>query len=262
MGEVERFLPARLYMDPAVHHWDCEGYAGRYWHPLAAAASLAPGHSMALTLLGQPLLLTRPEGGAPRAFLNRCPHRGVAFQEEQPEPIHCPRLICPCPAGHALEDIDGRCPGEEFTEPFQRDDWPLTSLPCVVDGPLIWVALQADVTPLDDQLELVHREIDSLWTQPLDQVRMVQRRSTATGKSPATTRSTITTSLWHTIDTASRARFGSPLSASVRRAGDTAGDPPCRQWRLSHLRVASWTLSQLAGEWRCWNFCPTARKPA
>ena len=177
MGEVQRFLPARLYTDPRVHHWDCEGYAGRYWHPLAAAASLPPGHSMALTLLDQPLLLTRPGDGTPRAFLNRCPHRGVAFQEEQPEPISCRRLICPYHGWtYNLEGtLMAAAREREFDQPFQRGEWPLTSLPCVVDGPLIWVALQADVTPLEEQLELVHREIESLWTQPLHQVRMVQR---------------------------------------------------------------------------------------
>ena len=65
---------------------------------------------------------------------------------------------------------------KEFSAPFSRRDWPLTAVPCVVDGPLIWVALKDTVTPLDQQLELVHREIGSLWTQPMDQVRMVQRR--------------------------------------------------------------------------------------
>ena len=161
-----------------MHHWDCADYAVRYWHPVAAAGSLPPNHILALTLLDQQLLLTRPGDGAPRAFLNRCPHRGVALQSEGKEPIHCRRLICPYHGWtYNLEgSLMAAAREKEFSEPFQRRNWPLTTLPCVVDGPLIWVALHTSVTPLDLQLELVHREIRSLWTQPLDQVRIVQRR--------------------------------------------------------------------------------------
>ena len=80
MTAPQRFLPAQAYTDPELYRWDCSGYAQRYWHPLVAGSALPAGHSLALTLLNQPLLLTRAEDGIPRAFLNRCPHRGVAFQ--------------------------------------------------------------------------------------------------------------------------------------------------------------------------------------
>ena len=177
MASLQSFLPTHLYTEPAVHLWDCDGYASAYWHPLTATASLQPNHSMALTLLNKPLLLTRPGEGPPRAFLNRCPHRGVAFQAEQHESISCRRLICPYHGWtYNLEgDLMAAARERDFNSPFQRQDWPLTSLPCVVDGPLIWVALHETVTPLNKQLELVHREIGSLWKQPLMEVRRVQQ---------------------------------------------------------------------------------------
>jgi phenylpropionate dioxygenase-like ring-hydroxylating dioxygenase large terminal subunit len=40
---------------------------------------------------------------------------------------------------------------------------------------LIWVALTQAVTPLEQQLDLVHQRVADLWTQPLHQVRTLQR---------------------------------------------------------------------------------------
>ena len=122
MASLQSFLPTHLYTEPAVHLWDCDGYASAYWHPLTATASLQPNHSMALTLLNKPLLLTRPGEGPPRAFLNRCPHRGVAFQAEQHESISCRRLICPYHGWtYNLEgDLMAAARERDFSTPFQR----------------------------------------------------------------------------------------------------------------------------------------------
>ena len=177
MAKPQRFLPAQAYTDPLVHRWDCGGYAHHYWHPVSAGSALPIGHSLALNLLDQPLLLTRADDGTPHAFLNRCPHRGVAFQHEADGPIACRRLICPYHGWtYSLQgELLAAAREQGFDPPFQRKDWPLPSLPCREDGPLIWVALTQTVTPLERQLDLVHQRVADLWTQPLHQVRILQR---------------------------------------------------------------------------------------
>ena len=47
------------------------------WHPVARSADLVPGHIFHGRLLGQELALWRDGAGAPNAWENRCPHRGV-----------------------------------------------------------------------------------------------------------------------------------------------------------------------------------------
>ena len=177
MASPQRFLPAQAYTDPQVHHWDCSGYAQRYWHPLTAGSALPAGHSLALTLLNQPLLLTRADDGTPRAFHNRCPHRGVALQQERDGATACRRLICPYHGWtYSLQgELLAAAREQGFDPPFQRQDWPLPSLACREDGPLIWVALTPAVTPLEQQLDLVHQRVADLWRQPLHQVRILQR---------------------------------------------------------------------------------------
>lgn len=50
----------------------------RFWYPAVALAELAAG-PRPFTLLGQPLVLWLGADGAPVAFHDRCPHRGVAL---------------------------------------------------------------------------------------------------------------------------------------------------------------------------------------
>jgi hypothetical protein len=50
----------------------------RFWYPTVALSALAAG-PRPFTLLGQPLVLWLGKDGAPHAFHDRCPHRGVAL---------------------------------------------------------------------------------------------------------------------------------------------------------------------------------------
>jgi phenylpropionate dioxygenase-like ring-hydroxylating dioxygenase large terminal subunit len=47
------------------------------WHPVAAAAGLAQGRLESALLLGTELVLWRAADGRPRAWRDRCPHRGT-----------------------------------------------------------------------------------------------------------------------------------------------------------------------------------------
>lgn len=168
------FLPSWAYCSPAVAERERIHYANRCWHPVAAVSDLEAGGALALELLGVPLLLTRPPGAGPqqeaaaRAFLNRCPHRGVALLATGAAEPRCHRLICPY---HGWTyDLNGQLLAAareaDFLEPFDRTAWPLQELPCRQLGPLIWVALGPDPLPLEEQLDLVLAEAGELFAAP------------------------------------------------------------------------------------------------
>ncbi|MEZ4451784.1 MAG: aromatic ring-hydroxylating dioxygenase subunit alpha [Nannocystaceae bacterium] len=55
-----------------------DGFA-RVWTPIALASELRPGQLLPTEVAGVRLVLFRDPGGAPRALVDRCPHRGVAL---------------------------------------------------------------------------------------------------------------------------------------------------------------------------------------
>ncbi|MFO7628160.1 MAG: aromatic ring-hydroxylating dioxygenase subunit alpha [Prochlorococcaceae cyanobacterium] len=171
------FLPAWLYSEPDIAEREQQLYARRCWHPIAASSELAEGQALAMELLGLPLLLTRTDAEPPRAFLNRCPHRGMHLLKPGLPSRNCRRLVCPY---HGWTyNLNGQLRAAareaEFVEPFSRSDWPLQQLPCRQEGPLIWVALDPDPLPLEQQLDLLLREAGSLWRQPRQLLAREQR---------------------------------------------------------------------------------------
>ena len=170
------FLPPWLYSSAAVAERERSHYSERCWHPVAARSALGSGQVLAIELLGQPVLLTRP-GPTPRAFLNRCPHRGVALLATRTAAQSCRRLICPY---HGWSyDLNGQLLAAaregEFLEPFNRGDWPLQELACRELGPLLWVALEPDPLPLEQQLDLVLDEAGDLFAEPRQLLAREQR---------------------------------------------------------------------------------------
>jgi phenylpropionate dioxygenase-like ring-hydroxylating dioxygenase large terminal subunit len=164
-----RFLPAELYTCPVTARQERQHYAPRFWHPVAPLAALPEGHCLALELLELPVLLTHAPGEGVRAFLNRCPHRGVALQDPGGAAQPSRRLVCPY---HGWTyGLDGQLRAAaregEFLEPFCRADWPLQPVACKVSGPLIWVAIGADPLPLEEQLDLVLQEAGETLARPL-----------------------------------------------------------------------------------------------
>lgn len=166
------FLPAWLYTDPEIASRERRDYVPRLWHPIASSSALAEGHALASQLLDLPLLLTR-EGGMARAFLNRCPHRGVPFADPADGARPCRRLVCPY---HGWTyDLSGQLRAAareaDFLDPFDRADWPLQALPCRELGGLIWVAGGAEPLALEAQLDLLIQEAGALLEHPRQLLR-------------------------------------------------------------------------------------------
>ncbi|MCX5945858.1 MAG: aromatic ring-hydroxylating dioxygenase subunit alpha [Cyanobacteria bacterium] len=162
------FLPATAYGSARVAEAERRLYANRFWHPLAGISQLPPGSCLAVSLLGQPILLSHPLDGPPRAFLNRCPHRGVALQDPAEGTVACRRLVCPYHGWtYGLEGtLLAGAREADFLEPFERSAWPLAPLACQTLGSLIWVALAPGPIPLAEQLDLVLEEAGPWLEQP------------------------------------------------------------------------------------------------
>lgn len=163
------FLPPELYRSEVVAALEHVHYAQRFWHPVAAAADLPPGHVRAVEVLGAPVLLCHGNDGVVRAFLNRCPHRAVAFREPGEGSVACRRLVCPY---HGWTyDLEGQLLAaareSEFVDAFDRGAWPLEERGCRVRGSLIWVAPGTDPIPLEEQLDLPLQEAAAALDRPL-----------------------------------------------------------------------------------------------
>ena len=161
----QTFLPASLYRGDVMHQWDIHTYANHYWHPVAATSHLQPGEVLAITMLDQPLLLTWPTGEHPRAFRNRCPHRGVALRQGGGTGQSCRRLVCPYHGWtyNLRGELLAAAREADFGQDFDRQGWGLQELACRIDGPLIWIALSDQALTLEEQLQLVHTEAGAAW---------------------------------------------------------------------------------------------------
>lgn len=164
------FLPGFLYRSPQVADWEQNVYARRFWHPVAVRSELPEGGALTSELLGNLLVLTHPVGQGPRAFLNRCPHRGVALLEPGTALDACRKLICPYHGWTYGPDgkLWAAAREAQFCEPFDRSRWDLTPLACEQAGPFLWVRLPAPAEEADgdsgsgpmlaDQLDLVREQ--------------------------------------------------------------------------------------------------------
>ncbi len=158
------FLPANSYTSTDVAEWEQLIYARRFWHPIALVSELPQGAALSRSLLGVELLLTHPPDQGPRAFLNQCPHRGVALLAPASAQNPCRKLVCPyhgwtyAPDGRLLAAARER----DFCAPFERRDWNLVNLDIERGGPFLWVRLPAQGMvdgetgpPLAEQLDLL-----------------------------------------------------------------------------------------------------------
>jgi choline monooxygenase len=98
-------LPASWYHDPAVYERERAAVFGNAWLCVARRAQLQqPGHYVATTIAGWPILVVAGDDGQLRAFHNVCRHRAgpLAWDGDG----HAPSLVCRY-HGWAY-DLDGR----------------------------------------------------------------------------------------------------------------------------------------------------------
>jgi phenylpropionate dioxygenase-like ring-hydroxylating dioxygenase large terminal subunit len=120
-----------------------------YWYAVAQSSDVAPG-PLAVTVLGEPLVLWRTAGGALMAARDRCPHREA--------PLSCGQVVesgLQCPYHGWTFGASGACvripsaPPERAVPPTAR----LTTVHATERYGLAWVSLDA---PVADIPAMVH----------------------------------------------------------------------------------------------------------
>lgn len=146
---IEAHRPAAIFLDPAHFATETRQIFRRKPVVMAPSARLPePGSVLAHDGYGVPVLLTRDREGVVRAFLNACTHKG-AILVGGCEAQRAARVTCPYHAWSFA--LDGRLvgvPREETYARFEKALRPLTALPCLEAGGLIWAILDPE-TPAD-----------------------------------------------------------------------------------------------------------------
>jgi phenylpropionate dioxygenase-like ring-hydroxylating dioxygenase large terminal subunit len=112
------------------------------WHPVCSADQLTPGSIVGVVLMGREIALWRGTDGAPRAWEDRCPHRGTRFSIGK---VEDGTVVC---AYHGWKfTADGRCVNVPAVPGFQA---PVTARSYAVTERygLVWVCAGEPATEL------------------------------------------------------------------------------------------------------------------
>lgn len=168
--------PVSNYTDPDKLRREIDVLFRRFPVVVAHRSALAePGDFVTHDLTGVPILVTRTEEGAVKAFLNVCRHRGARVEDL---PCGNSRRFT-CPYHSWTYDGDGRLRGMPQPvgfDPVDRDERALVELPAFERFGLIWVVpspqteeidLDAWLAPLAEQLgdlDLGSHHVFETWT--------------------------------------------------------------------------------------------------
>lgn len=182
-------VPAQRYGDAGFAALETEFVFGRSWLFVAHTDQVRePGDYLLVEHLAKPLIIVRGHDGEIRAHANTCKHRGAALLVEASGNTGR-RMTCPYHSW--VYDLEGHLVGYPDAENFRAMDpgcVDLTSIRCETWGPLVFVNLDDDASPLaeylgtvaDDLSELADldgrlhlagvtvRDIDVNWKLPVD----------------------------------------------------------------------------------------------
>lgn len=148
-------LPAEWYTDLARFRDERTRIFRHTWQFVGYSDQLPEGGSYLSARIGDtPLVITRDQSGALRAFVNVCRHRGSELVAlGQPESGQAKTLQC---AYHAWTyNLDGTlraAPGAKDEPDFDLRDYALFTVPIATWGPLIFVNLDPQSAPLTETL--------------------------------------------------------------------------------------------------------------
>ena len=146
--------PVARYLDPARYQNEVERIFRCYPLALCPSASLAqPGDSMAIDVVGMPLLLVRGEHGELRAFVNACRHRGTRLQNVG----HATQRGFICPYHSWSYGLDGALRGRPHGEDFLHAppaDCGLARVPAAEALGFVWAIPRVAAPGEDVQLDI------------------------------------------------------------------------------------------------------------
>ena len=146
-------LDADYYTNPVWVAQETERIFKKNWLYVGDSDRLQPGQVWALTIAGQPIVITCLAPGEFKAFYNVCPHRAALLCA--PEGIHASKhLVCPYHAW--VYDLTGHLigvPSEHFfpTE-FDRQAYPLKPIRVECWSGFLFVSFSDTASPLETYL--------------------------------------------------------------------------------------------------------------
>ena len=132
-------LPALRYYDPEIFETEVKQIFKRVPLLLAATAEMPnPGDFKTLEAVGVPVLITRGQDGAVRAFVNSCSHRGTAVATEPKG--NARRFVCPYHGWTFTQkgELMGVASADDFGA-IDKSCYGLVPLPVTERAGLIWV---------------------------------------------------------------------------------------------------------------------------
>ena len=153
--------PAAWYRDPAVWAAERSAIFARTWQFFAHETQMAaPGDWVAETLAGYPLMVVRGEDGVLRGFHNVCRHRAGPLTDG-PSGTCSDALVC---RYHGWRySLDGRLKLARDFGPspgFDPRDFSLFPVRVETWRGLVFVALDADITPLAEWVAPLERRLE------------------------------------------------------------------------------------------------------
>ncbi len=167
-------LPARWYTDPAFLELEKERIFWKTWQPVGHLEDvMRPGDFFTCDVVGEPLVVTRAQDGALRAFYNVCMHRAgpVALGRGNRKSLQCKY--------HGWTyGLDGRlmtAPEFEGVENWRKEAVCLKSVQVEAWGPWVFVNLDPNAAPMRETYGVIHDEIRASGFN-IDHMRLVERR--------------------------------------------------------------------------------------
>jgi len=156
-ANVSSTLPPSLYTDPAVFALERERIFRLQWIAVARSEWLAaPRSYVACDVVGDPIVVTRDDGGTLRAFSNVCLHRACPIASGRGAAEHGSLT---CPYHRWTYGLDGRLKSAPLMDQAKGFDKSALHLPQLrVEEWLGWVFvnMDQDAAPLAPQLAALH----------------------------------------------------------------------------------------------------------
>jgi choline monooxygenase len=167
-------LPSRYYVDPRYLEAEKERIFGRTWQLVARADELQRiGDFVPVSVLDEPIVITRGLDDRLHAFYNVCRHRAgqVALTRGNRKSLQCRYHGWT----YGLDGSLRACPEMEETEDFRKEDFGLIPVRVETWGPFVFVNLSADAPALATVMGAIPAEVAAAGYD-MDRMRLVERR--------------------------------------------------------------------------------------
>ncbi|MGH2356840.1 MAG: aromatic ring-hydroxylating oxygenase subunit alpha [Candidatus Limnocylindria bacterium] len=167
-------IPKRFYLDPQILEAEKEHVFGRTWQLVARVDDLQRvGDFVPVSVVDEPIVITRAQDGELRAFYNVCRHRAgqVALAKGNRRSLQCRYHGWT----YGLDGTLRACPEMEETEDFRKEDIGLLPVRVEAWGPFVFVNLDASAPPLREVVGAIPAEVAAAGYD-VERMRLVERR--------------------------------------------------------------------------------------